>query len=229
MSRHELENLAKVVVTRAWAKGDLILQESGANGDIYIVFDGILLENRYSRAGREVDFLRIVPGGYFGEIAAIDRGGNPTNVIALTRARVGRIPEAAVNGLLAASPHFGRALLEGLAASVRRFQMRLFEMNTLTVASRLHVELMRMAVSAGIRGNRATIVDSPTHAEFAALLGGQREAITREFSRLVTNGVVEPVGRVLKLLDVAALSEVAESAGADPANSVMPASRAHRH
>jgi CRP-like cAMP-binding protein len=211
----ELQQINQQILVRKWSKRDILVRESDPGGDIHVVIAGRVLATRYSASGREVAFRIITSGDYFGEIAAIDQRPQPANFVALTDAHVATLAATAVTTLMAYSLPFCRALLEGATGELRRLQARIFEINTLTLASRLRLELLRMAVGAGVFANRATILESPTHAELASLLGGQREAISREMRRLQNSGILRSAGRALSILDVNALSKMVKEGGAD--------------
>jgi CRP-like cAMP-binding protein len=108
---------------------------------------------------------------------------------------------------------FVRAVAEELARQVRSLRGRLFETHAFTVPARVRFELFRMAAAAGIAGNRAVLHDSPTHAELAAFIGAQREAVTREYQRLVRRGVIGRRGRALEIVDVVALASAIDELG----------------
>jgi CRP-like cAMP-binding protein len=105
--------------------------------------------------------------------------------------------------------------MEDLAAIVRSLSARVFERNAGSAACRTQMEILRMAWAAGVADNRATVLPVPTHAEIAALVGAQREAVTRECKRLEARGLIARKGRTLLVLNVDALAEEVERGGGD--------------
>lgn len=196
-------------------RGELIVQRQEQGGAMYIVVEGMLLVNQYARSGREVGYRRLGPGRYFGEIAAIDKLPRSANIMAVTNAQVGRLPDRLVNELLEQSRGFGRAIMEDLATIVRSLSARVFELNAVSAACRTQMEILRMALTAGVVDNQATLSPVPTHAEIATLVGAQREAVTRECKRLESRGLLARKGRTLVILDVDALMEEVERLGGD--------------
>src|SRR3546814_9113050 len=75
-------------------------------------------------------------------------------------------------------------------ARIRLLTERLFELNSLAVRDRLHCELLRLCLAAGISDNRAVIEDAPTHSQIAARIGTHREAVTRELQQLTRKAIV---------------------------------------
>lgn len=216
MRREEVEALSTQVEHLRFGKGEMIVQRRDEDGGIYLLLDGALLANLYSRSGREVGYRRIPPGGYFGEIAAIDGLPRSVNIVALEDVRMVRLPQRLVMRLFEDSPRFMRALLEDMASLTRALTDRLFELTAVSVACRVDIELLRMATAAaGDGASEATIHPCPTHAELAVLVGSQREPVTRELNRLASLNIVRQSGRTLKVLDMAALADEVERIGGE--------------
>jgi CRP/FNR family cyclic AMP-dependent transcriptional regulator len=215
MGRDEVEALTAQVEHLRYGKGEMILQRRDEDGGIYLLMDGVLLANLYARSGREVGYRRILPGGYFGEIAAIDGLPRSVNIVALEDVRLVRLPQRLVLRLFEESPRFMRALMEDMASLTRALTDRLFELTAVSVACRVDIELLRMATAAGGDGETAVIHPCPTHAELAVLVGSQREPVTRELNRLASLNIVRQSGRTLKVLDMAALADEVERIGGE--------------
>jgi DNA-binding GntR family transcriptional regulator len=58
----------------------------------------------------------------------------------------------------------------------------------------------------------ATIDPAPTHADLAARIGTHREAITREISHLIGEGILEQHQRRLTILDMEKLANLVQAA-----------------
>jgi len=211
----EVESLTPAIEHLSYRKGELILQRHDEEGGVYLLLDGVLLANQYARSGREVGYRRIAAGSYFGEISAIDGLPRSVNIVALEDARIARLPQSLVRRLFEDSPGFMRALLEDMAGLVRSLTDRLFELTAVSVACRVDIELLRMASAASTDGRQAVISPCPTHAELAALLGSQREPVTRELNRLAGLGIVRQKSRTLHVLDLPALAQEVERIGGE--------------
>ncbi|MGI4878997.1 MAG: Crp/Fnr family transcriptional regulator [Janthinobacterium lividum] len=209
----DLDRVRAAVRARGYVRGETVIEHQDTGGDVFLLFSGQLLANRYSAAGREISYRRILAGSYFGELAAFDGQPRSVNVVALSEARVGCIPARTFRDLIDTSPSFAGALLADMASRVRELSNRLFEASAVTVPGRVDAELIRLAIAAGVDGNRAVIAQAPTHAEFAALIGGQRETVTRALGRLADLGIVVKRGRDLVIADVEALIERVEEVG----------------
>jgi CRP/FNR family cyclic AMP-dependent transcriptional regulator len=215
MTHDEIEALAPQIEHLHYGKGELIVQRLDENGGIHLLLKGALLANQFARSGREVGYRRISAGSYFGEISAIDGLPRSVNIVALEDVRVARLPQSLIQDLFERSPRFMRAILEDLAGLTRSLTDRLFELNAVSVACRVDIELLRMAAAAGGDGRQAVIQPCPTHAELAVLVGSQREPVTRELNRLASLKIVAQTGRTLRILDMPALADEIERIGGE--------------
>jgi CRP-like cAMP-binding protein len=101
---------------------------------------------------------------------------------------------------------------------------RIFELSALDVRSRLHCELLRLGLLAGVAGNQARIVQAPTHHELANRIGTHREAVTRELRALAKRGLLSQVRRELVIHNVAELSRFVQRANGEHVG-IVPAPR----
>lgn len=212
LSASNLAQVAGEVRANDYQSGEIVIEHLSEGRDLFLLFDGQLLVNRYSASGVEVGYGRIRPPGYFGELAVFDEAPRSVNIVALTRARIGCIAGPAVLRLLDTIPAFARTMLADMAMRTRDLSNRLFEATALSVPGRVENELVRMCVAAGLTDEGGVLENMPTHAELAALIGGQRETVTRTLNRLADLGIVTKQGRNLVVRDFEALLERAEAA-----------------
>ena len=201
----DLERVAKLIRTQIYERGESVIEYMSNTSDLFLLLEGRLLANRFSAAGTEVGYGRMTPVCYFGELSAFDGAPRSVNIVALTQARLGRIPAAQFKAIIAGTPSLADALMIDMANRIRDLSNRLYESSAVSVPGRLEAELTRMAVAQGISGDGGIIENMPTHAELATVIGGQRETITRALGRLVDFGIVAKQGRSLVILDLDAL------------------------
>src|SRR3546814_12496208 len=100
-------------------------------------------------------------------------------------------------------------------ARIRLPPERICDLTPLAVRDRLHCELLRLCLAAGISDNRAVIEDAPTHSQIAARISTHREAVTRELQQLTRKAIVAQQRRRLAVNDVAALAEIVRTVAGD--------------
>jgi CRP-like cAMP-binding protein len=103
-------------------------------------------------------------------------------------------------------------LLRRLSGSLRELADRLLELGAQPVQRRIWLELARLAREAGVAQNHARLEPAPTHSDVASRVGTSREQVSREFSRLAREGVLERAAKALVVRDVAALELISTKA-----------------
>lgn len=97
---------------------------------------------------------------------------------------------AVFRGLIDDSPIFRRAVLTNLSRRVRELTERTCHLTSWSVEDRLKAFILRSAAEAGSLQADAVLIDFPTHAEIAAHIGANREAVSRTLSALRQQGVL---------------------------------------
>ena len=102
--------------------------------------------------------------------------------------------------------------LQRLTTLIRALSERVYEFTTLGVHHRIHAELLRLAKSHMSGDTVANIYPAPTHADIANQVSTHREAVSREFSRLASEKLIERRGRNLIVHDVPRLEQMINEA-----------------
>ena len=208
--RKTFERLAS---TLAVSKNEEIIGHGSDNADraqnlVFFIVEGRFKVLIYSPSGREVPYRILGPGDQFGELAALDGGPRTASVIALTPGKLMQLSGDQFEAFLRASPGAALALARDFARQIRALTDRVFSLTALNVANRIHAELLRMGYEAGVQDDRARVARMPIHEDFAALLGTQREAVTRELGALEKMKLISRKGRELVILQVDALKRL---------------------
>ncbi len=205
LSEIELPRLAKDCRWRRFQREAEILSAEAGSTDVHFIATGRVRVTFYSPGGREVAFRELGPGASFGELSAIDGETRSASVVALDDCTIACISAERFWRLLRDSPEVSANVLRSLAALVRDLTTRIVGETTLTVPQRVRAEIVRLARGTGHKGKSALIQKSPTHAALASQIGATREAVSRELSRMASDGFVERRGRDLVVHDVAGL------------------------
>jgi CRP-like cAMP-binding protein len=94
--------------------GKVLVQEGGAGHEFFVIVDGTAT---VSRKGRKVNTLG--PGGYFGELALLDRAPRNATITASTPMELVVLAQREFSGILDEVPGLARKLLTGMAKRVR--------------------------------------------------------------------------------------------------------------
>lgn len=118
LSKKDLHAVAKQAELVQVAEGTPIVTEGSAGSEFYVILDG---RARVERHGRQVALLGA--GGFFGDLALLDRAPRNATVVAETPMEVARIGQRGFDALLD-TPGFSKKLLAGLARRLREQDAR---------------------------------------------------------------------------------------------------------
>ena len=113
-SKKELQMVAKSADHLTVPAGKVVVTEGAAGAEFFVILDG---RARVVRHGREVNTLG--PGGFFGDLALLDRAPRNATVVAQTPMELVVLGQREFSGLIDDVPGFARKLLAGLARRLR--------------------------------------------------------------------------------------------------------------
>ncbi|MGV6873666.1 Crp/Fnr family transcriptional regulator [Pseudochelatococcus sp. B33] len=203
----DLDRFAPRLHWRRFVTGEVLIDYEDKSTDVYFLVSGEVRVLVRTQAGREIILDDMRAGQFFGELAAIDGIGRSANVAALTQGEVCVVPASVFRDIVFASPAVADRLLRLLAQRVRELNARLTEHAVLDLRHRLYAELLRLsAARVGHPGERV-ISPPPYHHVLAARIGCRREQVTREFTTLSRDGIVERTRGALVLKQPEVLRE----------------------
>lgn len=204
--------LAKQCSGLVFAAGQQIVTATDQAHDVYFIVSGAVRVAQYSKLGKEVIFRDLQVGSTFGELSAIDSRPRSAHVLALLETWVVKIEQSLFLSLVREEPTMNLGVMAHLAGLVRSLSDRVFELDALSVNSRIRAELVRVARASTGSGNTAEIYQFPTDEVFARRVGTNREAVNKEFSRMKHMGLIEKSRGRLRVHNVTALEQFANSA-----------------
>jgi CRP/FNR family transcriptional regulator, cyclic AMP receptor protein len=210
LSQERLEILAAQCNWRRVEPGQLIVARNSSDRDVHFVVGGRVRVTSFSAGGRQVTFRDEDAGEMFGDLAAIDAKPRSADVLALESVLVASLSPEQFRELIAQEPLVRERVLQRLAELVRLLSERVIELSTLGVQNRIHAELLRLARLAAGDGQSVRLDPAPKHADIASQVSTYREQVTREFSALAKQGLLEKDGTAIVLTDVERLARMVE-------------------
>ncbi|HKK36693.1 MAG TPA: Crp/Fnr family transcriptional regulator [Paracoccaceae bacterium] len=207
LGREEREALGARLRPIRFGDGEPIVTAGEPGADLYLILEGRAEVGLVSVQGREVTYRDVGPGDMIGEIAAIDRSPRSASVTARGPVLAGVLTRADFEALIADSPGFALAMMRHLTGQIRSVTERVFELSTMLVRDRVVREVLRRGRAAADGADRAELSPAPTHLDLASRIGANREAVSREMSRLSGEGLLTRAGRRLVIPSLAALAE----------------------
>lgn len=212
-------DLAPFEARAKWRRFDpdeVIVDFDELSTDVYFLLSGEVRVLMRTASGREVILNEMKPGEIFGELAALDGIKRSANVTALTRGEACVMPAAVFKELLFSNQAVAERLFCLMASRLRELNAKFMEQTVLDLRHRLYSELLRLSVPRSDKGIERVITPPPFHHIVAARIGCRREQITREFSMLTQEGLIERTRGALILRQPEVLkARVAEALRAD--------------
>jgi CRP/FNR family transcriptional regulator, cyclic AMP receptor protein len=155
---------------RRWAAGEQIIDRETQSNDVYFVVSGSARVIDYDDSGRrEVIFDEIGPGGYFGELAAIDGEPRSANIVAAEGTVTALMSGEAFIEMLFQHREVGLAFMRRMSEIIRQSTTRIMDLSTLGAHNRIYAEMLRQARTGGGRpANTGSLPSVSVHRDTAA-------------------------------------------------------------
>lgn len=194
----ELEALSELTFTRTFAQDQLIILAEEMGDTLFIVRRGQVKVSLIHATGKEFILSLLGEGEFFGELAILDERPRSANVVAMVETELLMLRRRDFLGLVRRVPDIAVALLEALAARLRRTDEQIGGLALLDVHNRVAQTIMRLAVDQGVVSDEGLLLEQrPTHQQLANMAGTTRETVTRVLSQLERDGYVSSSGRRL--------------------------------
>ncbi|GJE17099.1 Crp/Fnr family transcriptional regulator [Methylobacterium marchantiae] len=176
---------------RRFDENEVLVDYDDISTDVYFLASGEVRILNRSQSGKEVILGEMRGGAFFGELAALDGIGRSANVTALTRGEVCVVPAPIFRQMIFASEAIADRLFRLLAKRVRELNTRLMEHALLDLRHRLYAELLRLSVPRSGGDGERVVTPPPYHHVLAARIGCRREQVTREFTVMAADGLID--------------------------------------
>ena len=221
LSDQEFAFLTARVVQRKFSAGEMIFDEGEPCAGLYVVEAGHVRIFKSSACGREQVLSIDGPGGSIAELPVFDDGPYPASAQAVTDCSLLFFSKKDFQALCAQHPQVALKVLRVVGARLRRLVGIIEELSFTTVRHRLAALLVRLAKSSRVlKGNSVTITLPANNNELAAQIGTVRELVSRNLSRLQSEGLIEMDGRTVVIPNLSRLE-----VELDPSNGATEAQR----
>lgn len=211
-----LQHMAGLCSWHTVAAKTPVFTRTSPGNEVYFLLSGKLRITSYSQQGREIAFRDYTGGEQFGDLSAIDGAQRSADVIALQDSQLISMSHSDFLMVLHQEPALALRMMQHLTQLVRQLTDRVLALSTLSVPTRLHVELLRLAHDALPDGS-ARIDPCPTHADLASKISTSREQVARELSSLTQQGLLKKEGRrVVHITSVHDMQALVAGASAAP-------------
>jgi CRP/FNR family transcriptional regulator, cyclic AMP receptor protein len=212
LTEGELAFLAQRAVPRRYAAGESVFGEGEPCSGLYVVESGHVRIFKSSTNGREQVLSIDGPGSSIAELPVFDGGNYPASVTAIDEAKLLFVSKQDFQALCLAHPQVALKVLRVVGSRLRRLVGIIEELSFTTVRHRLASFLLRLAQKEGKRSAAGVEITLPaSNQELASHIGTVRELVSRNLSRLQSEGILQIDGRTLTISNLKALEAEIDS------------------
>jgi CRP-like cAMP-binding protein len=212
LSPVELGLLAQRAVRKLYSAGETLFTEGEPCNGLYIVARGRVRIFKTSASGREQVLAVEGPGATVAELPVFDGGPYPASTITLEETEIVFLSRRDLHALCMENPSVALKLLAVVGARLRRLVGIIEELSFTTVRQRLISTLLRYASAHGQQTPEGIAFLLPaSHQEMANEIGTVRELVSRNLTRLQSEGYLEVDGRKILIHDIKAFTALQEN------------------
>jgi CRP/FNR family transcriptional regulator, cyclic AMP receptor protein len=194
VSDADLELIASLLIERRYARNTTIVEE-GLPGDyMYVIREGRVKVTKLSDEGREKILNFLDEGGFFGEMALLDRAPRIASVKTLKPVRLLALSRTDFLNALRTSPDLAMAVIQELVRRLREVDEQASSLSFQRVKERTKGLLRRLAQESADDPERRTTA-ALTHQQIADMIGTSRETVTRVVKELKQDGWLNQDGK----------------------------------
>ena len=214
LTEQEFAFLISHLLQRIYAAGELIFGEGDACAGLYVVQSGNVRIFKSSAGGREQVLSIDGPGSSIAELPVFDGGNYPASAQAVSDSTLLFFSRQDFQALCLQHPQVALKVLRVIGGRLRRLVGIIEELSFTTVRHRLIALLVRLGKVEGTRNGDAITLTLPgNNSELAAQIGTVRELVSRNLSRLQSEGLIQVDNRKLEIPSLKRLEAELQASG----------------
>lgn len=185
---------------RTIALGERVFCHGDSSDAVYFLLKGnvrILSRDQ----GRPVPLVDLLPGDFFGELAAIDGLQRTGDAVATNHVEVFECPREGFLMLLVENPFLGLRLLARFSSMIRRADIRISALAALSPDQRVSFALLDLALPDADGSGGWTISPAPQMQDVASWAGTTEAIATGTLEQLMKSGLLHRRDRDLQIAD----------------------------
>lgn len=164
-------------------KGQELVSEGTAQDCTFLMVKGRARIIQGGEAHSDVVYREVAEGGWFGEIAALDRGERTASVVGLCDGVVAAVPRVVFINLILEHRHIAVKILESLAAVIRSSNKRFSEVSSFSGVQRVYLILLDAAEH---MADGTWMVDPmPSHEQLANQAMTSKDVVAKALSQIL--------------------------------------------
>lgn len=217
LSELEKKNILDHCIQRTVNKREVVIRQGGNGRDMFIVLSGRFKVSVLSDEGKEISFVVLYKGDYFGELSLIDGRQRSATVTAIEDGELLVLEFRAYQLLLQQHPQtaitFLTRMLLTLANRLRATDELYQDSVFLDVSARLAKFLLTANTKKPETGNGYSVVDvALSQYELGTMINASRESVNKQLKEWESRGIVDVKGSEITLRDLPLLKRKAGEA-----------------
>lgn len=214
LSDQEFGFVTSHLLPRKYSSGELIFSEGDPCTGLYVVQTGNIRIFKSSAGGREQVLAIDGPGSSVAELPVFDGGNYPASAQAVNDCTLLFFSRQDFQSLCLQHPQVALKVLRVIGGRLRKLVGIIEELSFTTVRHRLIALLVRLGKSDGVRNGDSVVLTLPANnSELAAQIGTVRELVSRNLSRLQSEGLIQIDNRKLEIPSLKRLQAELEVSG----------------
>lgn len=214
LSDQEFGFVTSHLLPRKYSSGELIFSEDDPCTGLYVVQTGNIRIFKSSAGGREQVLAIDGPGSSVAELPVFDGGNYPASAQAVNDCTLLFFSRQDFQSLCLQHPQVALKVLRVIGGRLRKLVGIIEELSFTTVRHRLIALLVRLGKSDGVRNGNSVVLTLPANnSELAAQIGTVRELVSRNLSRLQSEGLIQIDNRKLEIPSLKRLQAELEVSG----------------
>jgi CRP-like cAMP-binding protein len=207
LSLQQLHEVARIVSTKEYTKGELIFADGDEGIGFYLVISGRVKVYKVSPDGKEQIMHIFSPGMPFAEVPVFEGSRYPANGEAMDSSRLFFFPKKDFVKLIHDNPSLAMNMLASLSQRLKQFSHLIESLSLKEVPGRLASYILYLSDKNGsIDEFELDIAKS----QLASFLGTIPETLSRIFTKMANKELVRVNGPQIVILDRTGLEDLAE-------------------
>ncbi len=207
LPQEHMKQIAAIAVTKNYKKGETIFFDGEEADGFYLIATGKVKVFKMSFSGKEQILHIFGKGEPVGEVAVFHGKPFPASALCLEKSQLIFFPRDRFVDLVHTNPAIAMNMLAILSFRLRRFTKQIESLSLKEVPARLAGYLTYLQEEQDTtREVRLEI----SKGQLASLLGTTPETLSRIFSKMMDDGLIEVNGRIIVIKDTVGVKELCE-------------------
>ncbi len=202
-----MKQIAAIAVSKNYNRGESVFFDGEEADGFYLVASGKVKIFKVAFSGKEQILHIFGTGEPFGEVAVFHGRPFPASALCLEKSQLIFFPKDRFVKLVHANPAIAMNMIAMLSLRLRRFTKQIESLSLKEVPARLAGYLTYLQEE---QDNTQEVTLEISKGQLASLLGTIPETLSRIFSKMTDEGLIEVSGRTIVIKDADGLEELRE-------------------